>query len=191
MTEQELIQALQKETGARRDLAFSQLVSRYRERLYAVIMGYLGDHDDTDDVLQETFIKVDRYISGFRSDSSLYTWMCRIAMNQSVSFLRRKKLRQTFSLDQATPMASTQHTPAEALEKKELRDVVRKAVDELSEKQKRVFILRYYDELSHAEIAKITGNSEGTIKANFFHALKKVSAYIQEHYHEKVSPIHA
>ncbi|HNC47457.1 MAG TPA: RNA polymerase sigma factor, partial [bacterium] len=78
--------------------------------------------------------------------------------------------------------------PDATTEKMELRKHIKRAVDQLSEKQKKVFILRYYDELSHAEIAQITGNSEGTIKANFFHAMNKVQAYLEKHYFEKGKP---
>lgn len=189
MTDQEIITIFQSAEGSKRDQVFGDIVHRYRERLYAIIMGFTNDHDETDDLLQETFIKAYQHLHTFRAESSLYTWLCRIAINLSISYTRKRKLRQFFSVDTMEEiLPSGIDGPDTTTEKDELRKHIKKAVDQLSEKQKKVFILRYYDELSHAEIAQITGNSEGTIKANFFHAMNKVQAYLEKHYFEKGKP---
>jgi RNA polymerase sigma-70 factor (ECF subfamily) len=151
-----------------------------------VIRSFTNDHDDTDDLLQETFVKAYEHLDQFRGDSSLYTWLCRIAINQSITYQRKKKLRNFINLDNLSiPLISKQSDPQQKMQETELKELIQQAVEQLSEKQKTVFNLRFYDELSHAEIAKITGNSVGTIKANFFHAIQKVKMYLDNHYTEK------
>ena len=183
MDDKELVESFKHGSTYEKDKAFNRIVSLYRERLYAVIRGFTNDHDDTDDLLQETFVKAFEHLHKFRGESSLYTWLCRIAINQSISFQRKKKLKNLVSLENLSiPLRSRQQDPEGILQETELKNMIREAVDQLSEKQKIVFNLRFYDELSHAEIAKITGNSIGTIKANFFHAIHKVKQFIEKRY---------
>ena len=186
MDEKELLESFKHGSSYERDKAFNKIVSLNRERLYGVIRNFTNNHDDTDDLLQETFVKAYENLQKFRGESSLYTWLCRIAINQSISFQRKKKLRNFVNLENLTiPLISKQSNPEEKMQEKELKNLIQQAVDQLSEKQKIVFNLRFYDELSHAEIAQITGNSVGTIKANFFHAIQKIKAYLDKHYKEK------
>lgn len=183
MDDKELVESFKHGSARERDTAFNQIVSLYRERLYAVIRSFTNNHDDTDDLLQETFVKAFEHVHKFRGDSSLYTWLCRIAINQSISFQRKKKLRNFVSLENLSiPLMSRQRDPEGLMQETELKNMIREAVDQLSEKQKIVFNLRFYDELSHAEIAQITGNSVGTIKANFFHAIQKIKNYLDKNY---------
>ncbi len=184
MDYRELLDTFKYETGYKKEKAFQDIVVLYRERLYRIIRGYTNDHDDTDDILQETFIKAYENLEQFRGESSLYTWLCRIAMNLAITHLRKKKLRQFISLD-SVMLISRHSGPDRVLEENELKRIIRQAVNQLSEKQKTVFILRYYDELSIAEVAEITGNSEGTIKANFFHAVNKIKKALDKNYFEK------
>ena len=183
MDDKELVESFKNGSAFEKDKAFNRIVSLYRERLYAVIRGFTNDHDDTDDLLQETFVRAFEHLHQFRGDSSLYTWLCRIAINQSISFQRKKKLKNLVSLENLSiPLMSRQRDPEGIMQETELKNIIREAVEQLSEKQKIVFNLRFYDELSHAEIAQITGNSIGTIKANFFHAIQKVKQFIDNKY---------
>ncbi len=184
MEDKELLELFKNGSTFEREKAFNRIVSLYKERLYAVIRSFANDHDDTDDLLQETFVKAYEHLDRFRGESSLYTWLCRIAINQSISFQRKKKLRHFVNFDDL-PLAAQQSDPENKLQEKELKNLIQEAVDRLSEKQKIVFNLRFHDELSHAEIAQITGNSVGTIKANFFHAIQKIKSYLDKHYNEK------
>jgi RNA polymerase sigma-70 factor (ECF subfamily) len=184
MDERALLETFRYEQGYQKEKAFHDIVVLYRERLYRIIRGFTNDHDDTDDILQETFIKAFENLERFRGDSSLYTWLCRIAMNLAITHVRKKKLRQFISLD-SVMLISKQINPEQALEEKELKEMIHETVDQLSEKQKAVFVLRFYDEMSIAEVAKITGNSEGTIKANFFHAISKVKKSLNKNYNDK------
>lgn len=186
MDDIELLESFKHGSTHERDKAFNKIVSLHRERLYGVIRSFTNDHDDTDDLLQETFVKAYEHLDQFRGDSSLYTWLCRIAINQSITYQRKKKLRNFINLDNLSiPLISKQSDPQQKMQETELKELIQQAVEQLSEKQKTVFNLRFYDELSHAEIAKITGNSVGTIKANFFHAIQKVKMYLDNHYTEK------
>jgi RNA polymerase sigma-70 factor, ECF subfamily len=181
MDDQILIEQFRQSTGHERDKAFNQIVLRYRERLYAIIRGYVRDHDDTDDILQETYMKAFLYLHKFRGESSLYTWLTRIAINLSLTHIRKMKLRSWITLDQVTiPLISKNPAPDAEAEHNELKDMIHKALERLPEKQKTVFILRHYDHRSIAEIAEITGNAEGTVKANYFHALNKVKKSLEK-----------
>ncbi len=189
MDEQEFVKTFREKSEKDKDRAFIDIVNRYRERLYAIIRSYVKDHDDADDILQETFMKAYQHLSGFRGDSSLYTWLTRIAINRSLSHLRKMKLRSWIPLELVTDsLAAAQPLPDALTDQSRMKQWIQEATDALPEKQKTVFILRYVDDLSNADIAKITGNSEGTIKANYFHALNKVKDYIerkQKPNHEK------
>lgn len=161
--------------------AFNKLTLRYQEKIYWVVRRMIPDHDEADDIVQDVFIRAYHSLKSFKGESSVYTWLYRIAVNLSLNEIRRKKLRKTFSLDEA---ATDQHqtdddTPAEAMEREEQTQMIRMAIETLPEKQKKVFILRYYEELPYEEIAKIVKTSVGGLKANYFHAVKKIGEYIK------------
>ncbi len=180
MDDQELVKSFRESTGAEREKAFIFIVNRYRERLYAIIRGYVRDHEDTDDLLQDTFMKAYRHFSNFRGESGLYTWLTRIAINSALSHLRKMKLRAWIPLEYVSDSLTSENPQPDTLaDQAQMKQWIQEAIGTLPDKQKTVFILRYVDELSHAEIAKITGNSEGTIKANYFHALNKIKAFLE------------
>ncbi|MBX7151057.1 RNA polymerase sigma factor [bacterium] len=182
MDDRTLVQLFTQGHGYERQKAFTEIVNGHRERLYYVIKGFVNDHDDTDDILQEVFLKAYQHLHNFEGKSSLYTWLCRIAINLSITHLRKKKIRNFLSLDTLiNPPEAQQSLPDQIADANELRKVIQKAVESLPEKQKKVFILRYYDELSNGEIATIIGKSEGAVKANFFHAVNKIKKYIEKH----------
>jgi RNA polymerase sigma-70 factor (ECF subfamily) len=157
---------------------FSLLVKTYQERLYWHIRGMVGQHDDADELLQKTFIKVFKGIEGFQRNSKLYTWLYRIATNESLSFLAKKQKNHLESIDD---MENTklQSLSADAFVDNSLAEkLLAEAIALLPDKQKQVFLLRYYDELSYHDISEICGTSVGALKASYHHAAQKIENYI-------------
>jgi RNA polymerase sigma-70 factor (ECF subfamily) len=160
--------------------AFNVLVLRYQEKIYWVVRRLLPDHDEADDVVQDIFVKVYRSLNSFKGDSSFYTWLYRIAVNLSLNEIRRKKTRKTFAFDDSvTQYESDEILPLERMEREERTRLIKEAIDRLPEKQKKVFVLRYYEELPYEEISKILKTSVGGLKANYFHAVKKIAEYVK------------
>jgi RNA polymerase sigma-70 factor (ECF subfamily) len=160
--------------------AYTQLVLRYKEKIYWIVRRMIPDHDDADDITQNVFIKAYQSLWSFKGDSSFYTWIYRIAINLSLNEIRRKKIRKTFSIDEEIhQISSTDDLPLEKLEREELTQRIREAIERLPEKQKKVFLLRYYEELPYDEIARILHTSIGGLKANYFHAVKKIGEYLK------------
>ncbi len=160
--------------------SFNELVYRYRERVYWVARRMVIDHDETDDIVQEVFIKLYQSAKEFRGESSLYTWLYRVTVNASLNALRRKKVREYLALDEETAQyESDTPRPDELFEENEQRAEIEKAIALLPGKQHAVFVLRYYEEKSYEEIAKILKTSVGGLKANYFHAVKKIGKAIR------------
>ena len=155
--------------------AFEELVGTYRERLYRVAWRILRDDESAEDAAQEAFIKVYRHIARFEGRSSLYTWMYRITVNIALNKLKRDKFRQMVPLgDMIRKDRNPRSDPARAAMGAEIVDRVREAVETLPDKQRAVFTLKFYEGMSHKEIAEVVGCSEGTSKANYFHAVRKL-----------------
>ncbi len=163
--------------------AFNELAVRYRRGVFVTIIGIVGTSDDAEDLTQETFVKAYQSLKTFRSESSLYTWLYRIAVNLSLNHLRRRKVRSFFGLEKEAAELPSNVTADEGLVKQELSSHLRKAISELPDKQRTVFILRHFGELQHQEIAQILDRDVGTIKANYFHAIRalrtKLGSYIR------------
>jgi RNA polymerase sigma-70 factor (ECF subfamily) len=163
--------------------AFTELIHRYREKIYWLARRFQNDHDSADEVTQEVFCKAYESLKDFRGESGVYTWLYRITVNASLNALRRHHVRSAFSGlrldDYAEHEASGDDLPDEAVEKEERRALIEEAIQRLPKQQKAVFILRYYDELSYEEIAHILKRSVGGLKANYFHALKKIGEYVR------------
>ncbi len=164
--------------------AFNQLVLRYQEKVYWIVRRMISDHDEANDLAQNIFIKAYHSLHSFKGNSTFYTWLYRIAINLTLNEIRRKKIRQIFSLEREEPLqiASKDDQPLEQLEKKEQQMIIRQAIDRLPEKQKNVFVLRYYEELPYEEISKILNTSVGGLKANYFHAVRNIGKFLK---HEK------
>jgi RNA polymerase sigma factor (sigma-70 family) len=166
--------------GNNQDYVFNILVNEYKERLYWHIRKILINHEDTDDVLQNTFIKAWRGLSNFREDSNLFTWFYRIATNEALSFLRQKK-RVAF-----IPWSGVEKKLSETLESDEyfngdaLQIKLQKAILNLPEKQRIVFNMKYFDEMKYEEISDILGTSVGALKASYHYAVKKIELYMNE-----------
>lgn len=153
---------------------FRQIVTRYRERLYWHIRKIVIAHADTDDVLQNTFMKAWKGLETFRGEAQLYTWLYRIATNESVSFLNRKRSRQILSLEDAGALLSQSLHHDACFSGDELQLRLQEAILTLPEKQRIVFNMKYFDEMPYEEISEILGTSVGALKASYHHAVKKI-----------------
>lgn len=151
----------------------------YQERLYWQIRRLVTDHEDANDVLQNSLIKVYRNIGQFEGKSKLFTWLYRIATNEAISFMQQKKRRFSASLDEEGSHLSSQLEADPYFDGDELQIRLQEALDKLPEKQRIVFNLRYYDEMGYREMSDVLGTSEGALKASYHHAVKKVEAYLK------------
>jgi RNA polymerase sigma-70 factor, ECF subfamily len=162
------------------ELAFGEIVKRYQKRIYFIVKRMVESHDDTDDIIQDVFIKVYSSIKDFRGESNVYTWLYRIAVNYSINFLNRKKIKNFFRYDDLiNPIVADDPKPDELLEKKERSAMIERAIQSLPKMQKMTFIMRYYDEMPYEEISKILKKSVGALKANYFHAFKKIEEFVR------------
>lgn len=162
-----------------KDSAFTELVKKYQEKLYWHIRRIVVDHDDVNDVLQNCFIKVWNALDNFREDSQLYTWLYRIATNESLSFLAQKNRKQADSFDDISETYSNQVKADPNFDANQLEWKLQLAIQQLPEKQKLVFGLRYFDEMSYEQMSKILDTSEGALKASYHHAAKKIEEFIK------------
>jgi RNA polymerase sigma factor, sigma-70 family len=164
-----------------REQAFNILMRTYRERLYWHVRRMVCDHDDTDDILQNVFIKVWAALPDFRGDCSIFTWLYRITTNETISFLKKKNLHALLSLsDYSSQMAfRIQDDPYFTGDKMQM--LLQKAIATLPPKQRNVFVMRYFEEMKYEEIAQVTGITEGALKASYHHAYEKVTKYLTEH----------
>ena len=163
------------------EAAFDDIVRRYQERVYQFVCRVVGDAEDAADVTQETFIRAYDKLNRFRGDSGLYTWLYRIAMNMSINCLRERKLRTFVGLDDpAVPELRAQGGPEEDVAARELRGHIDAAIAKLPPRQRSIFVLRHFDELSHRDIALVVGSSEGAVRSGYFHALRKLRSALQD-----------
>lgn len=158
---------------------FRLLTAKYQERLYWQIRRIVLNHEDANDVIQNTFIKVYRNISKFEAKSKLYTWLYRIATNEAITFLRKKKRKQTVDIEGDASEITRQLTADEYFDGDEIQIQLQAALSTLPEKQRAVFNLRYFDELSYREISELLDTSVGALKASYHHAVKKIEGFIK------------
>ena len=177
--DQEFLQSFK--NPATRELAFTGMVKKYQEKTYWHIRRIVVDHEDANDILQNVFIKIWRGLDNFREDSQLYTWIYRIATNECLSFLEQKKKRAALSLDSGDGLLAEQIKAEKNFDSGKLEWKLQLAIQELPEKQRIVFHLRYYDEMPYGEMSKILETSEGALKASYHHAVKKIENYILNH----------
>ncbi len=160
--------------------AYTQLMRRYQEKVYWVARRIVGTHADADDIVQETFIKAFLSLGDFRGDAGFYTWIYRIAVNLSLNTLRKRHVMNYLRESElAQKVIPARENPHEELEAKELESLIGRAVKALPDKQRAVFVMRYYDEMSYEEIAYVLKTSIGGLKANYFHALRKVQEFLK------------
>ncbi|RAJ28613.1 RNA polymerase sigma factor [Pedobacter cryoconitis] len=161
-----------------RNEAFNLLISKYQEKTYWHIRRLVIDHDDADDLVQEVFIKVWKNLSKFRSDSKLYTWIYRIATNDCITFLNKKKQRNNIPLDDVSAELSESLVASSYFNGDKIQMKLQQALLTLPEKQRLIFNMKYYDELKYEEISEILGTSVGALKASFHIAVKKIEVFM-------------
>jgi len=176
MTDKELVQLFQE--GDNPNYAFNLIVRKYRERLYWHIRKIVIDHDDTDDVLQNTLIKTWTALSDFRGDSQLFTWLYRIATNEALTFLKSKRTKFFLPLVDVESKLKNKLEDDPYFDGNELQRQLQKAILSLPEKQRIVFNMKYFDDLKYEEISEILGTSVGALKASYHHAVKKIEELI-------------
>jgi RNA polymerase sigma-70 factor (ECF subfamily) len=161
-----------------REQAYTSIVIKYQEKLYWHIRRLVIDHEDANDVMQNVFIKVWKGLANFREDAQLYTWLYRIASNESITFLDQQKRRASVSFDEVSGGLSDKLAADKDFDPNKLEWKLQMAIQQLPEKQRIVFNLRYYDEMPYEEMSKVLETSEGALKASYHHAVKKIEDYI-------------
>lgn len=174
----ELIERLRDEATCRD--AFGEVIRLYSEPLYWQIRRMVNNHDDANDLLQETLLKAWNSIGNFRGDAKLSTWLHKIAINESITFLARERKRNSVSIDSEESMLLNAIEADRDIDGDALALELRKAVARLPEKQRLVFNMRYYDEMKYEQIAEILGTSVGGLKASYHLAVKKIEQYFDE-----------
>jgi len=168
-------------SGAR-ERAFGLLIDKYQQRVYWHIRRMVKDHDDTNDVMQNTFMKVWRGLENFRADSQLFTWLYRIATNETITHINTKNRRVVISFEgnmndseeNSTAPAAYIKGESNHVDAEDIQARLQRAIDLLPEKQKMVFNLRYYDEMPYEQMSQILNTSEGSLKASYHHAATKI-----------------
>jgi RNA polymerase sigma-70 factor (ECF subfamily) len=159
---------------------FKMLMDAYQQRLYHHIRSILGNHEDTDDVLQNTFIKVFRNINNFEGRSKLFTWLYRIATNEATTFLKKNMRKNSFMESSEMGDFTNSLKSEEGSDGEFVKEMLKKALEELPPKQKAIFSLRYFEEMNYNDMSEITGTSVGALKASYHHAVKKIENYIKQ-----------
>lgn len=158
---------------------------KYSERLYWHVRRFLCSHDDTNDLMQDIFIKVWKALPSFRGESNMFTWIYRIATNEVLNHLRKRKFLGLVELDSSSESFIKKIDDDPYFNGDALQRELHKAVQRLPEKQRLVFNMRYFDELKYEDISEITGTSVGALKASYHHAYNKIKAELEEKFIDK------
>lgn len=161
-----------------KEKGYTLLVKKYQEKIYWHIRRMVVDHDDANDVMQNVFIKVWKGLDQFREDARFYTWLYRIATNESLSFLEKEKKNASVSYEDVSLALSEKLAADKDFDVSKIEWKLQLAIQKLPEKQKLVFSLRYYDEMSYEEMSRVLETTEGALKASYHHAVKKIEDYI-------------
>jgi RNA polymerase sigma-70 factor (ECF subfamily) len=164
-----------------KDAAYTTLIKKYQERLYWHIRRMVVDHDDANDVLQNVFIRVWNGLENFKEESQLYTWLYRIATNESLTFIENQKKRSAVSLSDVESGLTNKIKADSHFDPNRLEWKLQLGIQHLPEKQRIVFTLRYYDEMPYEEMSRVLETSEGALKASYHHAVKKIEDFIKNH----------
>ena len=176
--EQDVVERLHHQATARD--AFAEVIEHYSSQLYWQIRRMVIDHDDTSDVLQNTFIKAWTSIDNFRGDAKLSTWLYKIAVNESITFINKKKAMNQVSLDDDDSFLVSTLESDQWFSGDQAQIKLQRAIATLPEKQRLVFNMRYYDEMKYDAMSEILGTSVGALKASYHHAIKKIEAFFAE-----------
>lgn len=177
MTDKEIVDLYR---SGQREKAFKEIVDSYSERLYWHVRRFLWSHEDTDDLLQEIFVKVWSSLPSFRGDSQLYTWIYRIATNESLNFVQKQKIRSALRFESITPKIEERIDEDTLMNGDQLQRELAKAVQRLPAKQRTVFIMRWFDDMSYEEISEILETSVGALKASYHFAAEKIKADLEK-----------
>jgi RNA polymerase sigma-70 factor (ECF subfamily) len=162
------------------DEAFGVIVETYRDRLFGLALGIVRNRDTAEDVVQEAFIKAYKNLKRFRGEASIYTWLYRIAVNTAHNHLRKRSRTGGVDFDDVAPFIEARGlNPADSAANTELGEAIESAVSQLPPRQQEVFILHYFEQMTHREIADTLGVTEGAVKANFFHAVQKLKGALK------------
>lgn len=167
-----------KDPGSR-TYAFNLLVRKYQERVYHLIRKMVIDHDDADDLVQETFVKVWKGLDRFQGESQLFTWIYRIATNECLRFLKKKRTKFFVPMGDIAQELAQKVDNSPWIDGDDIQRKLQKALLTLPDKQRLVFTLKYFEEMKYSAIAEVTGTSVGALKTSYHLAVKKVEAYLQ------------
>lgn len=162
-----------------KEKAFRELMKQYKERLYWHIRKIVISHDDADDVLQNTFIKIFKNIQNFNQESKLYSWMYRIATNESITFINKRAKERAIDINDVYKELAGSLESDDYFSGNEIQLILQKAIAILPEKQRLVFNMKYFEELKYEEMSEILETSVGALKASYFHAVKKIEHFIK------------
>ena len=176
MTDEEIIGLFRNDQTER---AFKELVAAYGERLYWHVRRFVCSHEDTDDLLQEIFIKAWSAMPSFRGDSRLFTWIYRIATNETLNWLHKQKVRSMLKFESLDTTLAGRIETDPYFNGNEAQRLLVKAIARLPDRQKTVFTMRYFDEMSYEEISEILGTSVGALKASYHFATEKIRAELK------------
>ena len=180
MTIQDTELLLQFRNVETKERAFTAIIKKYQEKLYWHIRRMVVEHEDANDVLQNVFIRVWNGLENFREDSQLYTWLYRIATNECLSYLEQQKRKSSLSFDEMESGLSNKIVADKYFDPNKLEWKLQLAIQQLPEKQRVVFTLRYYDEMPYEEMSRVLDTSEGALKASYHHAVKKIEDFLTE-----------
>ncbi|MCI6856246.1 MAG: sigma-70 family RNA polymerase sigma factor [Bacteroidales bacterium] len=175
--DEQLIEQLRDPQRCRK--AFNEVIKIYTEPLYWQIRKMVIDHDDANDVLQNTFIKAWSSIENFRGDAKLSTWLYKIAINESITFINKEKQRNNVSLDDDDSFLINSLASDEWFDGDDLRLELQKAINSLPEKQRLIFNMRYFDDMKYEDMSEILGTTVGALKASYHHAVKKIEKFFE------------
>lgn len=167
-----------KQGGSHKELAFTNIVKFYQEKIYWQIRRIVISHDDADDVVQNVFIKAWNGLENFREDAKLSTWLYRIAVNESISFLEQKKKRTAIAFEDVAESLENKIHAEKGFDESKAVWKLQLAVQQLPEKQRIVFNLRYFEEMPYEEMSQVLDTSVGALKASYHHAVKKIEEFI-------------
>src|SRR4029078_5876910 len=166
---------------ATKEKAYTAIIRKYQERLYWHIRRMVIEHEDANDVLQNVLIRVWNGLENFREDSQLYTWLYRIATNECLTYIEQQKKRSSVSMNDVESGLENKIKGDKYLNANKIEWKLKLAIQQLPEKQRIVFNLRYYDEMPYEEMSRVLETSEGALKASYHHAVKKVEDYMLNH----------